>query len=344
VNAAPITARILADSINEGGDRLTTFEWSYPRMIHSEIMTHKALAKNSASSRAIPAKTLRERTLAAPAYPGSWGANQKGMQAAAEVADTAQAEAWWLAGLQEAADLHALGERMGLHKQVVNRVIEPWMTITIVITGDQEGFGNLFHQRKHKDAEPSFQKLATAAWDAYHNSLPVERAAGDWHLPLVDESEREPWGIPLAKRLSAARCARTSYLTHEGKRDPGEDLVLHDRLLKVGAYNDGGPMHLSPFEHPCMAAEPGMKIGPFRGWKQYRKFIVGEAGPDTSVRCLRCGCWGGRHVTNCPKNVDPVKCNEFRSCGVKADLGACDCGVRDPRDLRSSDDPSSPIY
>jgi hypothetical protein len=299
VTAAPITAKILADSINSGGDRLTTFEWTYPRMIHAEVMTHRAMAKNSASSRAIPAAKLRERTLAAPAYPGSWGANQKGMQAAGEVEDTVQAESWWLAGLIEAADLHAFGERMGLHKQVVNRVIEPWMTITIIITGDQEGFANLFHQRRHKDAEPSFQKLANAAWAAYHTSLPVERTAGDWHLPLVDDTERALWGADRARMISTGRCARVSYLTHDGKHAPLEDIALHDRLIANGA--DGGPMHMSPFEHPCMVAEPGMKIGPFRGWKQYRKFIQGEAGPDTSDRCLRCGCWGGAHVLSCPK-------------------------------------------
>ena len=298
MTAAPITARILADSINEGGDRLTTFEWTYPRMIHSEIMTHGALRRNSASSRAIPAKTLRERTLAAPAYPGSWGANQKGMQAENEVADIAAAELWWNNGLEMMAKHHKLGEDMGLHKQVVNRVIEPWMMITIIISATD--WTNFFHLRMHKDAEPSFQRLARAAWEAYHANLPTVRAIGDWHLPLLDDAERDVWGTGLGRKISTGRCARVSYLTHEGHRDPGQDLILHDRL--IGAGDEGGPMHLSPFEHPCEATKPGERIGPFTGWKQYRKFFANEAGPAIKSKCIRCGCWDGRHVKKCPND------------------------------------------
>lgn len=63
MTAAPITVNVIADSITDGGDRLTTYEWTYPRMIHSEVLTHGMLRRNSASSRAIPAAKLRERVV-----------------------------------------------------------------------------------------------------------------------------------------------------------------------------------------------------------------------------------------------------------------------------------------
>lgn len=314
---AEITVKILADSITTGGDRVTTFEWTYPRMIHAEIMTHRALAKNSASSRAIPAAKLRERVIAAPAYPGSWGANQRGMQAEREIDDVEAAERLWLRARDAAVIAHEEGEQLGLHKQNVNRLIEPWMMITVIITGTNEGWANLFHLRRHPDAEPSFQQLAGLTWDAYHSHLPTFIAPGGWHLPLFDESDRaavamladreadsvdspRAWSdayIKIAARISTGRCARVSYLTHDGRRDVVEDIALHDRLIAMGA--DGGPMHMSPFEHPCEAVGGGVRIGPFTGWRQYRKTFAGEAGPSTADRCWCCGCWAGRHVTGC---------------------------------------------
>lgn len=302
---APITVNLLADSITDGGHRLTTAEWTYPRCIHAEIMTHGALRRNSASSRAIPAAALRRSILTAPFIPAHWGQNQKGMQAAGEVDDTAAAEAWWLRARDSAALLHEEGELKGLHKQVVNRIIEPWMMITIIISGTD--WANFFHLRKHKDAEPHFQKLASLMWDAYHSNMPVFRAPGDWHLPMADDAEtiadarrHAPTVAPLdtLKQISTGRCARVSYLTHHGVRDVAEDVALHDRLIQNG--KDGGPMHMSPFEHPAMAVAGGQRIGPFTGWKSYRKFFVGEAGPDTSGKCHACGCWAGRHVMGCP--------------------------------------------
>lgn len=296
MKAAPITVKILADSITEGASRIVTAEMTYPRMIHSELLTHGMLRRNSASSRAIPASVLRLRTVQNPAYPGSWGQNQKGMQAEQEVADTDAAEAWWLQGLHLMAAHHAQGEALGLHKQVVNRVIEPWMMITIIVTATD--WANYFHLRNHKDAEPSFQKLAKQMWDLYHESMPVYRSPGEWHLPLILDEDRKEANLDTLKKVSTGRCARVSYLTHEGKRDLGEDVALHDRLIAAG--DEGGPMHMSPFEHPCMAVGGRQRIGPFTGWKQYRKFFVREAGPSTIDACVHCGCWGGRHVRVCP--------------------------------------------
>ncbi len=305
--AAPITARVLADSITDGGCRLISWVWEYPRMIHAEIMTHRVLSRNSASSRAIPTSVLRRRTLTAPAMPVHWGQNQKGMQATNEVMDTYEARVWWLEGLAKMAEHHEKGERLGLHKQIVNRVIEPWMTIAVIVSATDHA--NLFHLRKHPDAEPSFQKLATLAWELFHNSLPNYVAPGGWHLPFVrtDDIEQAESTEQLLK-LSVGRCARVSYLTHDGQRDRAEDAELHDKLAKTATLG-ADPMHASPFEHQAMAVGAADHLigsslahhGNFEGWKQYRKMFEHEAGPSTRDRCKRCGCWGGRHVTTCPE-------------------------------------------
>ncbi len=298
-----ISARILLDSITDDGSRLVTWEWTYPRSIHAEIMTHRALSRNLASSRAIPAAKLRRGVLESPVIPIHWGKNQPGMQATAEVDDVEAANAWWLRGRDLMAAHHEEGENLGLHKQVVNRIIEPWMFAVGVVT--MTDHANLFHLRKHKDAEPNFQRLAVLAWEAFHEHMPTYLAPGEWHLPFITDQDRDDVAdladigeyTNMLKKVSTARCARVSYLTHLGTRDIAEDIGLHDRLAGVAA--NGDPMHASPFEHPAMAVGGRKRIGNFEGWKQYRKFFDNEAGPSTIQRCEACGCWGGRHVTTC---------------------------------------------
>ena len=292
----PIVVKLVRDSITEGGSRLVTWCWEYPRMIHAEIMTHRALSRNSASSRAIPAAKLRERTLAKPVIPIYWGANQKGMQAGSEIEDVETVRAWWLDGLSIAASMHEQGEALGLHKQIVNRVIEPWMTIAVVVSATDHA--NLFHLRKHHAAEPHFQCIASIAWELFHNHMPTYLPPGHWHIPYVDDDEPGISNLDLAIKVGVGRCARVSYLTHEGKRDPKEDIALHDRLANTATLG-ADPMHASPFEHVAKAVGGRERIGNFEGWRQYRKLFAHENGPKTGNRCDLCGCWEGRHVVGC---------------------------------------------
>jgi hypothetical protein len=301
---APIVVKIVADSITYDGSRLVTWCWEYQRIIHAEIMTHRALSRNAASSRAIPAKKLRQRVLDAPAMPVHWGQNQAGMQASTEVADVDAARQWWLEGRNMMAAHHERGEALGLHKQIVNRVIEPWMTIAVVVS--MTDHANLFHLRKHKDAEPNFQVIATLAWELFHNHMPTYLPSGEWHLPYITPEDHAEvrtktdaaFIVDDLKKISTGRCARVSYLTHEGKRDIAEDIALHDKLANTASLG-ADPMHASPFEHPAKAVGGRQRFGNFEGWMQYRKFFKHENGPDTTVRCDACGCWGGRHVNGC---------------------------------------------
>jgi hypothetical protein len=305
-----ISTKILADSITEGGHRLTTFELTYPRFIHSELLTHRTLSRNSASSRAIPAAKLRERVLQDQATPVSWGKNQKGMQANEELSPQQQVDAaiWWRTAKNAAVDYHIGGEALGLHKQIVNRIIEPWMMITVICSATE--WANFFALRRHKDAEPNFQVLANAMWANYIDSKPVYKKPGEWHLPMLDleEWDGDPGmracnerNVPNGAQVSAGRCARVSYLTHAGVRDPVKDIALCEQLA------GNVPMHASPLEHPAVAVvndriDGPSRYGNFIGWKQLRYFYQHQAGPDVSAKCSSCGLWPGTepaHTKGC---------------------------------------------
>jgi hypothetical protein len=269
---ATIAARVLLDSVAPNGARLTTFEWTYPRCIHAEIMTHRQLSKNSASSRAIPLAKMIERVNVNPFFPLHWGKNQRGMQADEELSSGQRldaSQAWLYA--RDAAVTHARElEGIGVHKQVGNRLLEPWMWITVIVSGTN--FENLFALRCHPAAEPHFQALAYKARDAYDASVPRRLGWGEWHLPLFGHDGDLTVPTEDRPKVSAGRCARVSYLTHDGRRAPAEDVALFDRLCK------DRPMHASPLEHAAVAHEDArLDYGNFaRGWWQLRKQMYDE--------------------------------------------------------------------
>lgn len=266
--------RILADSSAPCGKRLTTFCVTYPRAIHSEIMTHRMLSKNSASSRAIPTEKLIQRVVDDPWIPDYIGANQKGMQPGTELSGDARAQAvdHWLSA-RNSAVTHARNlSFLGVHKGVVNRIIEPWMWITVIITGTE--WENFFGLRCHKDAEPHFQHIARMMREEMLSSTPRPLKAGEWHLPLIDivldgplvdehiqemikkDGVSDPNGTVvsvmkqvLLRQISVGRIARVSYLTHDGRRDVKEDIALHDRLVAQT------PLHASPAEPVAQAMD-----------------------------------------------------------------------------------------
>lgn len=267
------SVKILKDSICYAtGKRITTWELTYPRFIHAELMTHRMLSKNSASSRAIPVSKLIERVRRDPAFPVWWGANQSGMQAKAELVGWRRkaAEWLWFKARWIAIACAWVLLKVGLHKQIANRILEPWMYITVILTGTE--FDNLWKLRCHPDAQPEFQYIARWMKDVYDRSKPKPLSPGEWHVPLVSMAELAELGHEYEKVLKVAtgRCARVSYLTHDGKRDFQADVDLHDRLLDSG--------HWSPFEHCAQALTDESWSGNFQGWKQYRKQFQGEDG------------------------------------------------------------------
>lgn len=266
------SAKILADSIAHNGKRLTTMEISYPRFVHAELLTHRAMSRNSVSSRAIPQKKLKERITKDPAMPVWWGKNQKGMQAREELGASAkvEAQAIWLEARDAMIGFSDRLAALGLHKQIANRLLEPWMYITVILSATE--WDNFFFLRVHPDAQPEIAHVARMMKEGYIKSKPRLLAKGEWHLPLVSEVEKMEYSFLKLRQVSTGRCARVSYLTHEGIRDFEADLTLHARLLKPGTVME--PQHLSPFEHVATPADDaGHRGGNFYGWKQYRQLI-----------------------------------------------------------------------
>lgn len=260
-----IKAEIVADSMASSGHRLTTFLLVYPRFIHSELMTHRVFSRNAASSRAIPVDRMIRTIEADPAMPVEWGTMQKGMQAGPPLDDPDEiriVEGIWQIGLEKAIGTAKALLDMKIHKQIANRVLEPWMHMTTLVSATD--YANFFRLRAHPDAQPEFQELAYEMLEAYLSNTPEPVVMGEWHLPFISKEERRDLGIELSAKVCTARCARTSYAKMDEVKDHTDDIVLHDRLLNGG--------HFSPFEHPAFAygGLGERTYGNFRGWMQYR--------------------------------------------------------------------------
>jgi thymidylate synthase ThyX len=247
-------------------------EVTFPRIILAEWNTHRTFSRNSASSRAIPVERMIKMVQENPYIPSAWPRNQKGMSASENLEhnDADDAEGIWLVQRDEAVK-SALGLlRIGVHKQITNRLLEPFMWHTCIVTSTE--WSNFFHLRDNAQAHPEIQKIAHMMRELYESSEPRKKDYGVWHLPLIDEEtdadvcrtmragrSLDECRQVLAK-ISVARCARVSYLTHDGKRDLQADLDLHDKLLTSG--------HLSPFEH---VARPHAPFSDIKEWMQDRR-------------------------------------------------------------------------
>lgn len=283
-----IEAKIIEDSINEKGHRLTTFVLKYPRFIHSEFMTHRVISKNASSSRAIPVNKVIDSIEADIARPVHWGQNQKGMQAHNQVDDetAAKALALWDEAAKSAIEYARKMAELGIHKQVVNRITEPFAHISVVATATD--WANYFSLRYHADAQPEIRELAKLMLKAYLSNEPKkvltygafdekteidEHVTQNAHLPFVLPEERL-FSFRDALAISQARCARVSYNNHDGTSN---DLEKDKALGKILA--DSG--HFSPFEHQALSICPvsDKYKGNFNhsmDWVQMRKMYPNE--------------------------------------------------------------------
>lgn len=278
-----IEAKIVKDSVAPSGVRLTTFVLTYPRFIHAEFMTHRVFSRNASSSRAIPVSKQIQMVDDNPAIPLAFTKNQKGMQGGAALEADAHEEAVkaWL----QARDMAIIQARrladLEVHKQYANRILEPFAHITVVCTATE--YQNFFALRCHEMAQPEIHALADLMYAAYQASTPEALLEGQFHLPFIsqdDYSLNTEWFAKaqgeehelLQVKRSVARCARVSYLNHEGKIPSiEEDMNLYDRL--VGS----APIHASPAEHQARASsDPTLVSGNLRGWIQFRKTLSNE--------------------------------------------------------------------
>jgi thymidylate synthase ThyX len=317
-----ITAEIIADSINSQGDRLTSFIVVIPRIVLAEFNTHRMLSRNSASSRAIPFDTMVEKVMTEPFIPIKWQEDHKGMQGNKYLQgrDVELADNTWLRARDNAVkEATMLSKNINVTKQFCNRLLEPFLYHTIIVTGSD--WENFLALRAHEAAEIHIADLAHKMLKVYNESEPKKLEVGQWHIPFGSTIDRSflsvahgqvtgktagAWSMDLEGKLkikvATARCARVSYLNYEGDDDYLKDFRLHDRLAKLG--------HWSPFEHCARAMSEdeyhfnvrGEVInfdlgitpesdndeifgwsGNFKGFVQYRKTFEGENKKDERV-------------------------------------------------------------
>lgn len=322
------SAKVIAQSISPDGTKITTMHFREWRPIHSELMTHKILGKSAGSSRARPSKAIIEQVRNEPMMPVRFGANQPGMQDKGSGHNQPcffdlgsgncplpfqNAEGLWQYAAQQAAKAAEALDKAGYHKQIVNRLLEPFTYIDVLVTGTE--WNNFFYLRDHEDADPTMRDLAIKAKRAMNEAVPTVLHPGEWHLPFIVPEDWD-WAreyaestfmfadgdsyeqtVAILRKISAARCARVSYKLFDGTTDHMKDLKLFQDLIM------SQPVHASPSEHQATPMfspelvgnsfvpelwEPGIThvdlAGQFwsaflRGWVQFRKLIPNEHTP-----------------------------------------------------------------
>ncbi len=298
-----IYAKVIADSVYEDGRRLTTLEVCFHRFVLAEFNTHRILSKNSASSRAIPVWKQIAKVRENPAIPIVFPAEQKGMQGGQTLSEDAHlaAEATWRTAAKKAAGIAEDLVAQGVHKSVTNRVLEPFLMHTAVITGTS--FENFFAQRVSPLAQPEIREVATAMKFVMDHSEPQILEKGQWHLPYIDAetADQHQDDVDVLTKRSAARCARVSYLTHDGQKSLEADTALWDTLTT------SEPPHWSPLEHVATPAPLNLQkgvlfvprmdgerfsvvrrdhlaaVGNLPGWASLRTIVEAEKGLTTAA-------------------------------------------------------------
>ena len=282
-----IKVEIVADSINQQGDRLTSLQITFPRILLSEINTHRMLSKNTSSSRAIPFKKMVEAIENDPFIPIAWQKEHTGMQGYEYIIDEElinQCRLNWL-GAKDKAIQFAKDANYNLQvtKQLCNRLLEPFMWTTMLITGSREGWQNFFNLRcpdyegfkSRKEASKEFfekgnidtskwsdldwlhlnkgqaeihiMDLAEKIYDAVNESTPEQLNAGQWHIPMISDLESLKLSTDDQIKLSVGRAANTSYtVVGDGKELTLEQAIkIHNKCKELN--------HSSVFEHCARA-------------------------------------------------------------------------------------------
>jgi hypothetical protein len=276
------TVKVIAASSHKGMN-VTTLELEYPRIIHSEMMTHREFSRNAASSRAIPVKTMINTIRKNMFVPVYWGKNQSGMQAKEQLTGVRRflAKSLWIIG----GHINLLGATLlnavGVHKQLANRNLEYISYMKTIITSTS--FDNFLTLRDHEDAQPEIQAVAKKLKLHLAAANREELAEGEWHTPYV-EHRRDDLGnliygrgldVETAKQVSVSCIAQVSYR----KADTSVD-----KAIKIfNQLATSVPLHASPFESvltPISAFSTagvtalsisGHRLsGNSKGWSQYR--------------------------------------------------------------------------
>lgn len=263
--------QIIADSISPNGVRLTTATVRMHRFILPEWNTHRQFSRNAASNRARPFKSILEEIRNDIALPYKFGTNKPGMQSGDPLkgSELAEAQQIWVDSF-DAVCVYALKlYDLNVHKEVINRLLEPYMWQTVLVSATS--FDNFFNLRCSDLAQREIEVPAQALRHALRmtSAFTDEVGYGGWHLPFITDRDREWFGLEYLRRMSAARCARVSFMTHDNEVDYAKDLNLFDMLFSPAE----GQMHSSPFEHVATPSEDLFVPGNFDGWTQWRHLL-----------------------------------------------------------------------
>jgi hypothetical protein len=275
-----ISAKVVCDSISPEGVRLTTFEVEFHRFVLAEVNTHRVFSRNYQSSRAVPIEKMIQQVETDPAMPVEWGKNQSGMQAKEllkpHLVSGSKME-WKIAARSAASSAKALN-KIGVHKQIVNRLLEPFIWTKGVITTTEDGFDGFFELRLHEAAQPEIRELAKAMKMAYDDSIPAQLCIGEWHLPYAEENLE----LRDAIKVSISCTAQVSYRTLDQSVEKATRIYDRLNLPSNGDWPDDPP-HFSPAEHCAVCVEPikykyhsKSNIGgnfQTHDWYQFRKIL-----------------------------------------------------------------------
>lgn len=267
INSEPIV-KVIASSTHNGS-KLITFELEFWRPLLPQLNTHRVFSRCYSSSRAQGVLRILDSVEKSPWGPKHWTLDQKGMVGGEELNNKEDLERLWKnLACGVAAMARPLSTSFNLHKQIVNRAVEPFMSIKGVLTTDN--LTNFFNLRRAKEAQPEMQDLANAMYKAYHQADYRELKLGEWHLPYISEEERGKYSTEILTKLSAARCARVSYNSHN-KFTMEEDVALYDRLVQS--------QHFSPLEMVCQCSDAYIPSNLNAPWVQLRKYEESKIDP-----------------------------------------------------------------
>lgn len=275
LNNSKPDAVVICHSKAPNGEELVTMEINLHRFILPEFNTHRVFSRNFSSSRAVPVNKIIEQVRNNPAMPVHWGKNQRGMVAEEELQGEKLEDS--ISCWEGAANWAACqAENMlyyGVHKQIVNRLLEPFMWTKGVVTSTKEGFESFFKLRSHKDAQPEIKALSDAMMKSLEESVPQELEYGDYHLPYIDSYT----SLEKAIKTSTSCTAQVSYRILDGSLEKALKIYDMLNLPENGVYPEDPP-HFSPTEHVAkvtnehLLAEGSGNFNSDTFW-QYRKAL-----------------------------------------------------------------------
>lgn len=282
-------AKVISKTIHPyTGTEISSVEVTYPRIILAQVNTHRVFTRSSSSSRAIPNHKIRQEVRKNGYQPIHWGLNQPGMQAADEAQglQLALGKLGWHIAKYGALLGSSIMSAAGIHKQHVNRPLEPYSWTRTIITSTD--WDNFFALRREKHAQPEIELLA----DLIYEALKVDGVERAWHMPyiggeIIDNAIKDFPDDMYAEKCphlaisSTAHCARVSYANHQGKVPTIQE---NERLFSRLVIDT--PAHMSPAEHVAFATpQPDwpFRNRNFRDWHQFRAILERRPWADIDV-------------------------------------------------------------